>query len=93
MLKFLSIFKFQDQICNHVPSGTSITNLLHFAQGINGGQFARFDYGTRGNLKHYQQKTPPNYDLSKVTAPVILMWGQRDWFADPEVFTIHQLHI
>jgi len=73
-----------DDICNHVPGGTSVANLLHFAQTYNTGKFSRYDYGTRGNLKRYHQKTPPEYDLSKVKAPVVLMWGQYDWFADPE---------
>jgi len=74
----------EELLCNHSPSGTSVTNVLHFAQSVNSGEFARFDYGRVGNLKHYHQKTPPSYDLSKVKAPVILMWGQRDWMADPE---------
>lgn len=56
---------------------------MHFAQGINSGVFAHYDYGTLGNLKHYKQKTPPIYDLSKVKAPVVLMWGPEDWLADP----------
>ena len=80
-----SFFKFQDLICSHSPSGTSSTNVLHFAQCVNHGTFARFDYGKIENLKHYRQTTPPSYDLSKVRAPVILMWGQRDWLADPVV--------
>jgi len=73
----------EDLICSHSPSGTSSTNVLHFAQCVNHGTFARFDYGKIENLKHYRQTTPPSYDLSKVRAPVILMWGQRDWLADP----------
>jgi len=68
---------------SHTPAGTSLQNVMHFAQGINSGVFAHYDYGTLGNLKHYKQKTPPIYDLSKVKAPVVLMWGPEDWLADP----------
>jgi len=66
------------------PAGTSLQNLDHFAQGVNSGVFARYDYGTIGNLQHYKQRTPPVYDLSTVKAPVILMWGPEDWLADPK---------
>ena len=49
------------------------------------GNFARYDYGILGNLKHYKQRTPPVYNLSSVKAPVFLMWGPEDWLADPTV--------
>jgi pimeloyl-ACP methyl ester carboxylesterase len=47
--------------------------------GINTGQtFQRFDFGSAENQKRYGQPTPPAYDLSKVTCPVYLVWGQND---------------
>ena len=33
----------------------------------------------------YGQDTPPDYDLSKVTAPVALYWGDNDWLAQQTV--------
>jgi hypothetical protein len=30
------------------------------------------------NQIRYGQSTPPEYDLSKVTCPVILFWSQND---------------
>jgi len=68
---------------SHTPAGTSVQNMDHFAQGVNTGKFARYDYGTIGNLKHYNQRTPPLYNPSSVKVPVILMWGQEDYLADP----------
>jgi len=70
-------------ILSHTPAGTSIQNVDHYAQGVLTGLYAHYDYGRIGNLKHYKQKTPPNYDLSTVKAPVFLMWGQEDFLADP----------
>jgi len=68
---------------SHTPAGTSVQNIDHYAQGLNTGNFARYDYGILGNLKHYKQRTPPVYNLSSVKAPVFLMWGPEDWLADP----------
>lgn len=70
-------------IFSHTPAGTSIQNVDHFAQGVNAGTFSRYDYGLLGNMKHYNRRTPPAYNLSSVKAPVVLMWGQEDWLADP----------
>mmetsp|Transcript_39567 Transcript_39567/g.35355 ORF Transcript_39567/g.35355 Transcript_39567/m.35355 type:complete len:97 (+) Transcript_39567:837-1127(+) len=42
-----------------------------------------YDYGTEGNLKKYGQKTPPIYDLGKITVPVYLYAGYYDELADP----------
>ena len=44
------------------------------------------------NLYTYGQFTPPDYDLSKVTAPVALYYSQNDWLAAEEVsITCHVL--
>jgi len=70
-------------VLSHTPAGTSIQNMDHFAQGVVQGEFRHYDYGSIGNLRHYGQRTPPFYSLSKVKAPVVLMWGPEDWLADP----------
>lgn len=41
-------------------------------------KFRQFDYGLIGNLKRYNKLTPPDYDLSKVTAPVALIYSSND---------------
>jgi lysosomal acid lipase/cholesteryl ester hydrolase len=72
-------------ILGHEPSGASTQTVIHYAQGVNTGKFEKFDYGPMGNLLHYNSFHPPAYDIGKVTVPVVLMWGQNDWLADPDV--------
>ena len=49
------------------------------------GHFGRYDYGTQGNMQHYNATNPPSFDLSHVTIPIGLFWGQNDYLADPTV--------
>ncbi|XP_063239096.1 lipase 3-like [Bacillus rossius redtenbacheri] len=71
-------------ITGHVPAGSSIHQFLHYAQEVHSGRFRQFDRGVVGNLLAYGSVEPPDYDLSKVTAPVYLYWGENDWLADAE---------
>jgi pimeloyl-ACP methyl ester carboxylesterase len=42
-----------------------------------------FEYGSPSeNMKHYNQSTPPLYDISKIQVPTALYYGQNDWLAD-----------
>jgi lysosomal acid lipase/cholesteryl ester hydrolase len=68
----------------HTPAGTSVQNLVHFAQIINSGNFQKFDYGAEGNVEKYGKLTPPIYDLTKITTKVALFWGENDLFADKD---------
>jgi hypothetical protein len=45
---------------------------------IAGQTFQRYDFGPTENQLRYGQATPPAYDLSQVTCPVFLFWGQSD---------------
>ncbi|CAL1528653.1 unnamed protein product [Lymnaea stagnalis] len=68
----------------HNPAGTSVQNILHWAQAFNSKQFQHFDYGTaRENMKHYGQPTPPLYDAKEVKVPVAFVRGGKDFLADP----------
>ncbi|CAF0886086.1 unnamed protein product [Brachionus calyciflorus] len=67
----------------HTPAGTSVKNLAHFAQSVISGKFQMYDYGSKKNLIHYNQTTPPQYDLRKVNVPTALYWANNDWLADP----------
>jgi len=69
-----------ETIIHHTPAGASTNTLLHYAQEINSKRFCAFDYGD-DNQNIYGQDTPPDYDLSKVTAPIALYWGDNDWLA------------
>lgn len=70
-------------IMAHFPSGSSTKNFLHFQQFVRKEEFNNFDYGKK-NEAVYGQKTPPLYDLSKVTFPVHLYVGKYDRLADVE---------
>ena len=69
-------------IAAHFPSGTSAKNFVHFDQFTKKAEFKAFDYGEKKNLINYGQKTPPFYDLSKITLPVHLYVGKYDRLAD-----------
>ncbi|KAK7069841.1 hypothetical protein SK128_009354 [Halocaridina rubra] len=70
-------------ILAHTPAGSSAHTIVHYGQLINSGVFSKYDYGYIGNMNHYGQATPPLYNLSQVTTPVGLFWGNTDWLADP----------
>uniref|UniRef100_A0A6P8IGI2 Lipase n=1 Tax=Actinia tenebrosa TaxID=6105 RepID=A0A6P8IGI2_ACTTE len=70
---------------SHTPAGTSVKNLIHFAQLHRSGKFQMYDYGSEEkNQKHYGQGTPPEYDVSSVAVPTALYWGGNDDLADPK---------
>ncbi|XP_072396727.1 lipase 3-like [Diabrotica undecimpunctata] len=68
-------------IVGHAPAGASTKQLLHYGQEINSGHFRKFDFGMIGNLEKYGSIWAPDYDLSKVTAPVFLFYSKNDWLA------------
>ena len=37
------------------------------------------------NTKHHGDMVPPMYNLSKVTTPVALYWGDNDWYTAKQV--------
>lgn len=68
---------------SHFPSGTSMKNMVHFAQMIMSKNVQMFDYGKIGNVIHYNQTTAPVYDLKKMTIPTAIYYGELDRLADP----------
>lgn len=68
----------------HFPQGTSIKTLLHYRQIIISGKFRQYDYGPESNFLHYQNLTPPEYPLQKVTTPVVLYYGANDAYTTEE---------
>nr|XP_034304031.1 gastric triacylglycerol lipase isoform X2 [Crassostrea gigas] len=66
------------------PAGTSVQNIAHYSQSVLTGQFSMLDFGSpEANMKHYNQSTPPLYDVTKMETPVALFSGGHDWLADP----------
>jgi lysosomal acid lipase/cholesteryl ester hydrolase len=41
-------------------------------------RFCQFDHGVVKNLAVYGSATPPDYDLTKITMPLILFYGTSD---------------
>jgi len=69
---------------SHTPAGTSTQNMAHWAQSVRQGTFAFYDYGSASaNQQHYNQSTPPNYDLTKVNVTMAIFAGGQDDLADP----------
>ena len=70
---------------SHTPAGTSVQNMLHFAQLIrNEGTFSKYDYGFLKNFYKYGSSSPPAYQLKNVKVPVVLISGSKDTLADPK---------
>ncbi|KAM3717721.1 Lipase lipl-1 [Dirofilaria immitis] len=68
---------------SHLPAGTSMSNVLHWAQMVNSHKTQMYDYGSeKKNIKHYNMSTPPIYNLSLTNVPVYLYWSEKDWLAD-----------
>ena len=69
---------------SHEPDGTSVKNMIHFAQGVQSGVFRAYDYGSaQKNELHYNQTTPPEYDIRRMKVPTALFSSGEDWLADP----------
>ncbi|XP_049620522.1 lipase member K-like [Suncus etruscus] len=69
----------------HSPAGTSVQNMLHWAQAFKSGKFQAFDWGNSDqNMKHFQQATPPLYDITKMDVPTAVWSGDQDLVADPK---------
>jgi len=73
----------QEVIFSHFPAGTSVKNILHFAQAVNSDKFQMYDYGVTGNLKHYNQTTPPKYELSQLLTRTAIIYGSGDRLVNP----------
>ncbi|VVC30971.1 Alpha/beta hydrolase fold-1,Alpha/Beta hydrolase fold [Cinara cedri] len=66
------------------PQPTSVKVMTHYYQLIHENYFRKYDYGKIGNIKHYNSTTPPNYDLSKITANTYIFHSKYDIMAPPK---------
>ena len=70
---------------SHEPDGTSVKNMIHFAQMFLSKQFQAYDYGSpEKNQQHYNQTTPPIYAIRPMKIPTAIFSSDDDWLADPE---------
>lgn len=76
-----------DVYVSETPAGTSVMNMEHWAQQVKADNVQMYDYGcgllSCENEKHYGQKTPPVYDLSKLAVPTALFAGSDDYLGNP----------
>lgn len=70
-------------IMANTPAGASVSQIVHYGQGINSGLFRQFDYGLGGNLMKYGRLTPPEYPLELITCPIALHYSHNDWLSSP----------
>lgn len=68
----------------HCPAGTSVQNMVHWAQAVKSSKLMAYDYGKAGNMAHYNQSTPPMYNVRDMTVPTALWSGGQDTLADPQ---------
>ncbi|XP_019876917.2 lipase 3 [Aethina tumida] len=68
-------------LMGHTPAGSSTRQFLHYGQEIKSGYFRQYDHGLIGNIKAYGKATPPKYDLSKITAPIYIIYSNNDWLS------------
>ncbi|KAI5703468.1 hypothetical protein M8J76_003013 [Diaphorina citri] len=69
-------------ITGYFPSGTSLYTMAHLIDLYRQRRFCQFDYGRDQNLLRYNSEEPPDYDLSRVTIPILLYSGGADFFTD-----------
>uniref|UniRef100_A0A8B7WGW0 Lipase member K-like n=1 Tax=Castor canadensis TaxID=51338 RepID=A0A8B7WGW0_CASCN len=67
----------------HSSAGTSVQNMLHWAQAVNSGQFQAYDWGNPyENMIHFHKLTPPLYNVTKMEVPTAIWSGGQDVVAD-----------
>ncbi|XP_015354449.1 lipase member K [Marmota marmota marmota] len=67
------------------PAGTSVQNMLHWAQAVNSGQFQAFDWGQPDqNMMHFHRLIPPLYNVTEMEVPTAIWSGGQDILADPK---------
>lgn len=72
----------------NTPAGSSVRQIVHFAQQVYPGGFRQYDFGPWLNLRKYGSLYPPSYQLKNVVAPTVLWFGGNDWLAAVEVNAI-----
>ncbi|KAM9197567.1 gastric triacylglycerol lipase isoform 1-T1 [Dugong dugon] len=74
-----------DIYLSHNPAGTSVQNMLHWTQAIRSGKFQAFNWGSpTQNVLHYNQPTPPYYNVTDMHVPIAVWNGGKDFLADPQ---------
>uniref|UniRef100_A0A8C3Y2E6 Lipase n=1 Tax=Catharus ustulatus TaxID=91951 RepID=A0A8C3Y2E6_CATUS len=72
-----------DMYVGHSPAGTSVQDIFHWRQLAYTDQFQAYDYGSKENMKKYNQTAPPVYKIEEIKTPIAVWSGGQDTFADP----------
>ncbi|CAH0553693.1 unnamed protein product [Brassicogethes aeneus] len=84
-------FKFDTKIFHWVlrttPSGLSIYQFRQSIQLATSG-FRYYDYGGKGNLKKYNSRRPPEFNLTNSRALSALFYSDGDWITSPEAVRV-----
>ncbi|XP_077291621.1 lipase 3-like isoform X2 [Arctopsyche grandis] len=76
---------------SQISAGCASRQLAHYAQLYNSGKFRNYDYGSIIlNLYMYGSSIPPDYNLARVTAPVVMHFSENDWIVGLE--DVDRLH-
>jgi len=69
----------------YFPAASSMKNMAHWFQWVRSDKYCMYDYGPQGNMQHYGQPEPPNYNISAIPPnfPIALVSGGNDYLADP----------
>lgn len=68
-----------------LPAGTSIRNMIHWAQAVYTDHFQMFDFGSSSkNIEHYGVPNPPIYNISNIITDIIVYYGGMDYLGDPD---------
>ena len=81
--------KLIENIAAHFPAGTSVKDFIHYSQYMDKANFARYDYGEKGNARQYGPEftsSPPlyNFSLWPRDIPVALFLGEKDALVAPQ---------
>lgn len=68
----------------HTPAGAATKQVVHFAQGMRSHLFRRYDFGKIKNLAVYGTPQPAEYNVTDISAPIMMYYGLNDYLAEPK---------
>ncbi|XP_073948856.1 lipase 3-like [Choristoneura fumiferana] len=66
----------------HILAGTSTQNIARYGQSVMSKKFIKFNFNSSKNRRLYGGSHPPEYNLSAVSVPVVVIYGENDGIVD-----------